>query len=93
MIAAILILSSLIAVFFGYRMFCMGPAGAMRRFSGAVLAIAGVIVLVGCARHRSEPRELTVRHAVAPRTLRFLKQERTDDVRLSHDRVVVEKFI
>lgn len=93
MIAATLILSSLVAIVIGYRMFCTGPSGAMRRMSGAVLAIAGVIVLVGFARHRSEAHELTAQPAMTPGSLRYLRQERPDSVRVGLDRSAVEKFI
>jgi hypothetical protein len=93
MIAAILILSSLVAIVIGYRMFCTGPSGAMRRMSGAVLAIAGVIVLVGFARHHSNARELSAQPAMTPGSLRYLRQERPDTVRFGHDRTAIEKFI
>ena len=92
MIAALLILSSAVAIVIGYRMFCTGPSGAMRRVSGAVLAIAGVIVLMGFAQHRSEARELTARPAMTPGSLRYLRQERPDSARHSKDRGAIEKF-
>jgi uncharacterized membrane protein YfcA len=79
--AGILIVIALIGIYFGYRLFCTGPAEVMRRISGAALAILGVALLVNAAQHRKPLPVRTQTHmpgASAPR---------------GHSKIGVEQFI
>jgi len=79
--AGILIVIALIGIYFGYRLFCTGPAEAMRRISGAALAILGVALLVNAAQHpKPQPMQMHTHMpgASAPR---------------GHSRIGVEQFI
>ncbi len=45
-----LLIAGLLSVWFGYRLFCNMSRGSLSSISGAVLAMAGIFVLVGEAK-------------------------------------------
>jgi len=55
-----LLIAGLLSIWFGYRLFCNMSRGSLSSVSGAVLAMAGVFVLVGEAKAFAGRRTSTV---------------------------------
>ena len=55
-----LVIAAVLSIWFGYRLFCNMSHGSLSSVSGAVLAMAGIFVLVGEAKAFVGHRNATV---------------------------------